>query len=256
MIQPYMFDSHIVAGTTLRHQGHSSAPFNSLNMAFYVPDKIEDVIKNREEVAKATGFPLNTWVFPKMTHSDHFIKVTALDQGKGAYEEATSIMDMDALYTQEPNIMLAVFHADCTPVLLYDPKTQTIGAIHAGWAGTLKEITKKMIKHWIEVENINPKDIQVVIGPSISMKNFEIGYDLVHQVITHHKHYLPYLNINDMRSTMNVSGINIQQCLDMGIPQSNISHLDECTYAFEDKYFSYRKEPVSGRHASFIGIKK
>lgn len=256
MIHTWVIDAHVVAGTTLRSKGHSLAPFDSLNMAFYVPDDFNNVILNRELVAKRTGFPLSSWVFPKMTHSDHFIKVTQSDMGKGSYEEFTSIPDMDALYTQESNIMLAVFHADCTPVLLYDPVTQTIGAIHAGWAGTLKEITKKMLTHWIEVEHINPKDIQVYIGPSISKSNFEIGYDLVHQVITQQKQYLPFVSIDDMRSTMDVSGINIRQCLDVGVPLENITHLNECTYAMEEKYFSFRKAPVSGRHCSFIGIKK
>jgi polyphenol oxidase len=256
MIHSWNTDTHVVAGTTLRTQGHSKVPFDSLNMAFYVPDDAKDVILNRELVAEKTGFPLSTWVFPKMTHSDHFIKVTKEDMGKGCYEEASSIPDMDALYTQEPNVMLAVFHADCTPVLLYDPTTQTVGAIHAGWAGTLKEITKKMLTHWIEIEHINPIDIKVYIGPSISKPNFEIGYDLVHQVITQHKQYLPFVSIDDMRSTMDVSGINIKQCLDVGIPLENITHLNECTYALEDKYFSYRKAPVSGRHCSFIGLRK
>jgi polyphenol oxidase len=256
MIQLWNIDQHIIAGTTLRHQGHSKAPFDSLNMAFYVPDDSKDVIRNREEVANACNIPLTHWVFPKMTHSDHFIKVTKDDVGKGCYEESSSIMDMDALYTQDEDIMLAIFHADCTPVLLYDPHTQTIGAIHAGWAGTLKEITKKMLTHWVEVEHIDPKNIKVYVGPSISQKNFEIGYDLVHTIITNHKHYLPYVKIDDMRSSMDVSGINIQQCLDVGILKENITHLNECTYELEDKYFSYRKEPVSGRHASFIGIKR
>jgi len=256
MIHPWNINPNVVAGTTLRYTGHSIAPFDSLNMAFYVPDDPKVVVQNREAIAQLTGFNLSQWVFPKMTHSDHFVKVFSQDIGKGAYEEASSIQDMDALYTQEKDIMLAVFHADCTPVLLFDPKTQTIGAIHAGWAGTLKEITKKMLLHWIEHEHINPKDIQVFIGPSISKNNFEIGYDLVHQVVTSHKQYLPYLSIDDMRSTMDVSGINIKQCLDVGVLMENITHLNECTYEHQDKYFSYRKEPVSGRHCSFIGLKK
>ena len=253
MIQPWKPDTNIIAGTTLRQPGHSKAPFDSLNMAFYVPDNPEDVIANRHAVASLTGFDLSQWVFPKMTHSDHFVKVTQEHRGMGTLDETSSIMDCDALYTQESGIMLAVFHADCTPVLLYDPATQTIGAIHAGWAGTLKEITKKMLEHWIKNEDIDPKNIKVYIGPSISQKNFEIGYDLVHKMITDHKQYLPYVKIDDMRSSMNVSGINIQQCLDVGILKENITYCDECTYEYEDKYFSFRKDPVSGRHVSFIG---
>lgn len=255
MIHPWNIDKHVIAGTTLRHTGHSTAPFDSLNMALYVGDTDEDVIANREHIASLTAIPLTQWVFPKMTHSDHFVKVDHTHAGMGATVESTSIMDCDALYTQTPNLMLAVFHADCTPVLLYDAQTHTVGAIHAGWVGTLKEITKKMIDHWVQVENIDPKNIKVYIGPSISQKNFEVGYEVVHQVITHHKHYLPYLKIEDMRSSMDVSGINVQQCLDAGVLIENITHLNECTFDFEDKYFSFRQQATTGRNVSFIGLK-
>lgn len=255
MIHTWKINENVVAGTTLRHPGHSLAPFDSLNMAFYVGDNQEHVIANRALIASQTPIPLTHWVFPKMTHSDHWVKVDHTHAGMGAHTESTSIMDCDALYTQQPHLMLAVFHADCTPLLLFDPQTQTIGAIHAGWVGTLKAITKKMIDHWVQVENIDPKNIKVYIGPSISQKNFEVGYEVVHQVITHHKHYLPYLKIDDMRSSMDVSGINVQQCLDAGVLLENITHLNACSFECEDKYFSFRKQAVTGRNVSFIGLK-
>ena len=126
----------IVAGTTLR----DAQAKEDNNMALHVGGNLTDVIANRQRLSEDLGISLNQWVFTQQTHSDHMHEVTKADAGKGSLLYVDGIADCDALYTKESHIALGVFHADCVPVLLYDPFTHLIAAIHSGWQGTVKEI--------------------------------------------------------------------------------------------------------------------
>lgn len=59
-------------------------------------------------------------------------------------------MNVDAVYTTEPNILIGVFTADCLGILVVDETTPCICAIHSGWKGTTLEITKKCLSELIE----------------------------------------------------------------------------------------------------------
>jgi polyphenol oxidase len=252
-IMYWNIDQNIIAGTSLRTGGVSKPPYDTLNVGLYVSDDPDDVIRNREIIAEKVGIPLSQWVFPKITHSDHFHRVTKDDLGKGAYEEANSIFDVDALYTYEKNIAIAIFHADCVPVLLYCPSKQLIGAVHAGWAGTIKQITSKFVQHWVEHEQCDPKDIHAYIGPALSQANFQVKLDVIHLVKENSPELLPYLKFeNENIAYMDAVGMNHYQLQKHGILNENITIIDECTYDHDDKYFCFRKVPVTGRHLSFI----
>ena len=91
---------------------------------------------------------------------------------KGSLHYEDGIADCDALYTTEKGIVLGVFHADCVPVLLYDPITSLVAAIHSGWQGTVKEITSKVVSHIIQTEGVDPANLQAYIGCAIEKKQF------------------------------------------------------------------------------------
>ncbi len=246
-------DKKIIAGTSLRMGGVSQPPYDSLNVGLYVADDPDNVRKNREIIANEIKVPLTQWVFPKITHSDHFYKVTSKDIGKGAFNEANSIFDVDALYTDEPNIAIAIFHADCVPVLLYCPSKNLVGAIHAGWAGTIKQITSKLVHHWIEHEQCDPNDIYAYIGPSLSQANFEVKMDVICLVKEKSPELLPYLDFKkDDLAFMDAVGMNRYQLNKHGVLDKNITIIHECTFDNPDKYFCFRRFPVTGRHLSFI----
>lgn len=256
-INYWNINPNLIAGTTIRDGGHSKSPYHSNNMAFYVGDNYEDVLSNRQQLANLINIPLSNWVFPKITHSTTIHKVTEEDLGKGSLNEAGSLMNVDGVYTHLPEVVLAVFHADCIPLLLYDPTTQLIGAVHAGWVGTLAKITSLFIQTWITQEHVNPHDIQVYIGPALSQANFQVKDDVIQQVEKKTPEFLPYLvKHSDNLAYFDAVGMNVHQLLELGIDQNNITHLDQCTYDNPELYFSYRKEKVTGRHVSFIARKQ
>lgn len=248
---------NIIAGSTGRKGGFSQPPFDSLNMALYLNDDANSVIKNREKLAKELGIPLNQWIFPKLTHSDRWIKVSHDDASKGAWDEQTSPWGFDAVYTNESHLVLAIGHADCIPILFSCPSRHLIGALHTGWQGTVKQITEKLLSHWIYEEHCDPNDIFVYIGPAIRKHNFIVKQDVIEQVSLMNFDPSPYLeNVDDTHTQMDLIGLNIEMMLRSGIPPVNITDTQLCTYDHSDDFFSYRRTKVTGRQISFIVLKQ
>jgi len=245
----------IKAGTTLRSGGNSNGPYSSANMAFYVGDDADAVIANRKQLADAVGIPLAHWVFPKITHSDHLVKVTAADLGKGTMREEDSIFDADALYTTEPGIGLAVFHADCVPILLYVDNAPLICAIHAGWQGTIKEITAKVVSRLITEEKIDPSHIHAYIGPSISQKHFEIDTPVLNLMKSMSFDVHPFLvNVDAEHALFDAAACNIYQLTQAGVLAENITDSHQCTFENEERFYSFRRDNNTGRHLSYIAM--
>lgn len=250
-------NKNIVAGTTLRHGGFSVAPFDSNNMAFYVGDNYEHVLKNRQQLAAEINIPLSHWVIPKITHSSNIVKVTKQDIGKGSLREDGSLMNVDALYTDLDNVLLGVFHADCIPILLYDPTTNLIGAIHTGWVGNLNKLTSKFINHWVTYDHVIPKNIHVYVGPSLSQSNFQVKEDVISQFQVKAPEFEKYLKKESTTHTfLDGVGMCLNQLIDANIPRANITINHACTYSNSSLFFSYRKEKATGRHLSFIAQTK
>jgi polyphenol oxidase len=248
---------NIIAGSTGRIGGFSQPPFDSLNMALYLNDDENSVIKNREKLAEEIGLPLNHWVFPKLTHSDRWIKVSHDDGGKGARDEQSSPWGYDAVYTDESDLVLAIGHADCIPLLFYCPSKHLIGALHTGWQGTVKQITDKFLRHWINEEHCDPKDVFIYIGPSIRKHNFIVKQDVIDATKSMDLDVNPFLtSIEDNQTQMDLQGINIAMITRLGIPIENITDTQLCTYDHQHEFFSYRRSKTTGRQISFIVMTK
>ncbi|WP_373127793.1 peptidoglycan editing factor PgeF [Dielma fastidiosa] len=247
-------DGMLAAGTTLRV---AEQPEN-FNMALHVGGDKENILKNRNKFCEDFNISLNQCVFAQQTHSDHLIKVTNADSGRGSDDAANAIPDCDALYTKEKGIMLGVFHADCVPVLIYDPIQELICAIHAGWQGTVKEITGKAINYLKENEGVDPSQLLVYIGPAICQDNFEVGEEVVELInnMSFDTSAFVYQNTETKKAYVDNKGLNREQCILAGVPYTNISVDKNCTYSNQENFFSYRRDKNCGRHMSFIMMKE
>ena len=114
-------------GFTTRLGGVSSGIFGSLNLGLHRGDDPENVAKNREILAKAIGYDAEKLVMSHQTHSDIVRVVTGAD---AAGIDHYAYPESDALITNDPGTALWVFTADCTPILLHDPVTGAVGAVH------------------------------------------------------------------------------------------------------------------------------
>lgn len=240
----------LIGGTTLKINSQEER----FNMALHSCVSEDAVLRNRQLLCDDMQAELNRCVFAKQTHSDHCVKVTNMDAGKGAFDYESGIEDCDALYTREKNLMIGVFHADCVPVLLYDTYQELICAIHAGWQGTIKEVTAKTIQHLIDHENVDPRNLQVFIGPAICQNNFEVGEDVIEKVQGMSFDTTPFIYYKPETKKAHVDnkGLNLQQCLNKGVDFRNIALDKNCTSANQETFFSYRKDKNCGRHMTFI----
>jgi len=74
---------------------------------------------------------------------------------------------------------LLIFTADCVPVVFYDRKQGVVALAHAGWRGTYGNIAGEMVNIMINKYNCKIEDIKTIIGPSVSVDNYEVSYDLI-----------------------------------------------------------------------------
>ncbi|MDN7242731.1 peptidoglycan editing factor PgeF [Planococcus sp. N028] len=247
----YINNEKILAGMTMKDE---TAPELN-NMALHVCEDREAVLGNRKKLAAALGYKLEDFVCANQTHSANFHKVTRADKGLGAEQVETAIVETDALYTYEPNVLLTSFSADCVPVIFHHKETGLIGAVHSGWQGTVKEITLKLFEHLKQEERCNPAEFHVQIGAALSQEKFEVDEDvyLKFKALGYADEFI-YFNEETKKYHIDNQLAVKKQCELAGIPSGQIAVDRTCTFVSPDG-FSYRQDRKSGRHMSFI-VKK
>jgi hypothetical protein len=223
-----------------RNGGVSPKPFNSLNISFNVSDEEKNVLRNRKALADAVGFPLEGLTTSKQVHKNKVATVTKAMRGL--------VLDgTDAMITNTPDICLMVYLADCVPILLYDPVRKVIGAVHAGWRGTVINIVQNAVNSMIKTFGSDPKNIYAGIGPSIGPCCYEVGHEVINEAPKE------FIITRNGKSYFDLWGANKKQLMDVGIPSANIELAGICTMENSDKFFSSRADHgVTGRFGAGI----
>ena len=148
--------------------------------------------------------------------------------------------EFDALVTNKKNVPLMIFTADCVPLIFFDNNKEVIALAHAGWKGTFSKISQNVVEIMRDVYNCSVKNINVVIGPHITLNNYEVSKELVEKFAELN---IPnYYKICDKKYYLDLATINIQVLENIGILSSNILNSNFCTVDNNDKFFSYRKD--------------
>ena len=174
----YLSADNITAphGFTTRYGGVSQGYLASLNIGTHRGDAPENVIANFQILGDALGFAPRQLVLSKQTHTDVVRKVGKEQMGAGLF--APELPPCDGLITDTPGVGLVVFSADCTPILLEDPVTGAVGAVHAGWRGTAAAIAEKAVDAMVESFGCRRENIRAAIGPNIGMCCFQTDDDV------------------------------------------------------------------------------
>lgn len=262
----YELANNVVAFSSTRHSGVSKGNYAAFNINRYCGDAPDAIEQNRKSLANCLEIDVNKLIVPHQIHSDSS-RIIANEYFKLPANIREQIIEgVDAVMTNELNVCIGVSTADCIPILLYDTKHQAAAAIHAGWRGTVKHIVQKTIKEMGIVYQTKPQELQAVIGPGISLQNFEVGDEVYEQfanacfdmeriakrfrVIQPKEGELPlkwHLDLKlSNRIDMETMGVLPQNIIDEGI----------CTYDNTNDYFSARKLGVdSGRIYNGIILK-
>jgi len=253
----YFNDSELICFTTTRHGGVSTGNYESLNMGLHTGDSNEAVLKNRYLLANEINIPLTRMVMAQQMHTDTVYCALESDAGKGTLVYADAIPQTDALITNVKNLCITIQTADCVPVLLYDSVKKVIGVVHAGWRGTMHNITQKTIQAMCNAYLCKPEDIKAIIGPSISPEYYQVGDELLQAANKTLGIQAKELIIQkDERYYFDLWRANVLQLTNIGVHEANIHLSNLCTYSNPD-FFSARKLGIySGRIMSGLMLKE
>jgi len=198
----------------------------------------------REAMSQEFNIPGDKIYLPVQKHTS---RIQVLESGMSP--------DMaDAVVTARKNIFIGILVADCVPILLYDKKVEGIGAVHAGWRGTAKQILKKTIQVMQDRFCSSPCNILMAIGPSIRQCSYEVDED-VKSSVEGATGQGDYFRREGNKYYIDLSSANRMQALSIRILPENIWQSEECTYCNPERFYSYRRSKgTQGRQGGFIGM--
>ena len=208
------------------------------NLAYHVNDIKENVDKNRQNVALKMDYENKDLVYMNQVHGNN---VQIVDENSPKL-----IDDCDGIITKSKNLPLMVMVADCIPILFFDEIRGVIAAVHAGRNSTFLRISQITANKMINELGCNPNNIKVIMGPSIQKCCYEVNEELLQIVKTSFgEEFCKEKNID-------LQAINIKLLEELGIRNIRVSQI--CTKCSNEPFFSYRKNPKTGRFAGIISL--
>jgi len=227
--------------------GISKNIYKSLNCGPGSKDKSSNIRKNLELVRKKIKRTAKDIFLLNQIHSNKFIYIDEEYQFK-------SKPKVDAVITNQMNLPIAILTADCVPILIYDSKKKIIAAVHAGWKGAFKGIVNKVIKFMIK-KGSKPQNITAVIGPCISIDNYEVQNDFKNKFLRKDRKNKIFFKLKYKKLYFDLSKYVKSVLLKNKIKKIEKIKID--TFDIKNKFFSARralslKHDDYGRNISII----
>ena len=233
----------LVHGVFTRRGGESVGDLRGLNLSFSVGDQAGRVAGNRKSVRDLLNLPSLTSL-----RQVHGTEAIIISNGRGPDTTETPETETgDILLTDSPGIGLMIKQADCQAVMLVDPRHKALANIHCGWRGNVRGVIPEGIKRMGAVYGTDPADLLAAVGPSLGPCCAEF---------IHYREELPeeawkyqvrpfYFDLWEWIR---------DQLVAAGVKAGNIEIAGICTSCHTEEFYSYRKEKVTGRFGSVIGL--
>ena len=245
------------------------ASYGELNLGLHVNDDANTVLNNRMRVLAA----INKRLVAQHKLPIHSVAVKALHwvnqvHGKQIHDIDETVLNMkpmaaDAMVSKQDSLGLAIMTADCVPIVLYQPTTGQIAAIHAGWQGLACGVIRATIERFK-----NAGAIKAWMGVCISQNNYEVGTQVRDKLLVgcienqtlsaqhlerFEERYVLALEAGKVK--LNLPQLAADQLRAAEVVLDNQSSI-ACSYA-EGRYYSYRRQthlqqPATGRMALII----
>ncbi len=235
LIPDWPAPSRVRSCITTRAGGVSLAPYDSFNLGSHVDDQPQAVAENRRRLGVALGCE------PAWLQQVHSVRVVEADPQQ--------VLEADASWTATPGIASTVLTADCLPVLFCDRGATRVAAAHAGWRG----LAAGVLEETLRALALPAEQILVWLGPAIGAQNFEVGGEVREAFLAAHSHaaeaFVPSSNPGRfMADIYLLARIRLAAC---GV--TAVYGGGGCTVT-DPRFFSYRREPRTGRFASLIWL--
>ncbi len=229
--------SRVHALSTTRIGGFSQPPYDSLNLGDHVDDQPQSVLNNRARLVQQMGLPSSPhWL--EQVHGCDVVEV-GVDHSPIA----------DASISRQPGQVIAVMTADCLPLLLCDKQGCCVAAVHAGWRGLLNGV----IEAALDKMALPPTEILAWMGPAIGPTAFEVGDEVVDAFTQ--RDAASARHFKESRAGhkwANIYGLAHQRLTAKGV--AFIGGGQCCTVSDPARFFSYRRDGVTGRMATLIWL--
>jgi polyphenol oxidase len=252
----------VLAGCTTRGGGVSKPPYDELNLGLHVGDDPRAVLENRHRLASALGVELSTFVFAQQVHGGEVRVVSAADRGRGALRFEDALPDTDALITREVGVVLAVMHADCVPLVLFDSLTPAVGVVHAGWGGAVNHVARHAVRAMRKEFASDPGVLVAAIGPSIGPASYEVGAEVAEQV---QKEFADIgllrprgeggRSRGERKYLLDLWSAAVADLMSAGVPRENIEVAGLDTFQSHSRFFSHRRRQPAGRCLTFAMLR-
>lgn len=229
--------SNIVAGFTDRSQGKSQAPYDAFNIGLHVGDDVNQVKQNRR-LLDASLPGAKQWQWLDQVHGVEVVEALG-----------AAVQVADASYSDKALQVCAVMTADCLPILLASQDGKEVAAIHAGWRSLCYGIIEQTLQHFKAPNSM----IMVYLGPAIGPLRFEVGED-VRQAFWSEN--CGEQSMAAFRSQDNQRYLaDLYQLARIRLHSAGVQAIfggSYCAYNEIKRFYSYRRDGVTGRMVSFI----
>lgn len=236
--------------TTRDMRGVSSGPFGladgslgGMNLSLDCGDSATAVVENRRRLLARLPNP------PIWIQQVHGNKVHKIFQPENLLRVPTPYAD--AAVTNVPKTVLAILTADCLPVMFSDPKNGVIGVAHAGWKGLSSGILEATVEAM--ASKTNPTSIRSWLGPAISQAAFEVGSEVLAAFCDKDPESLTaFTSIPEKKNKWKANLYELARIRLIRLGITSIAGGGLCTFSDPEKFYSFRRDGVTGRMASLI----
>jgi polyphenol oxidase len=216
--------------------GASRGPFARFNLGNDIGDDAIAVAENRHRLRTMAGLPAE----PQWLKQVHGVTVADLDA------DARGVV-ADAAVTRSPGKVCAILTADCLPVVFTTDLGDTIAAAHAGWRG----LSAGVLHATVRALGAPPERLLAWLGPAIGPKHFEVGAEVREAFLDGDPGAGAAFQLNARgRFMADLAELARRKLKSLGV--TRVYGGQECTYERADRYFSYRRDGVTGRQATLI----
>lgn len=232
--------ANVRAYTTTRHGGVSRPPYAGFNLGDHVGDVVDDVIVNRAQLRRRLNLPAAP-VWLNQVHDTQVVNAAEVAAGCTA----------DGSYTIEVGVVCAVLTADCLPVLLCNREGSKVAAAHAGWRG----LANGVIETTLAALDSPPENLMAWLGPAIGPQAFEVGAEVREIFMAHHPQAADaFQPAPSGRWLADIYLLARQRLARQGV--TAVYGGGECTYTDAQRFYSFRRDGITGRMASLIWLVK
>ena len=251
-LQPKKLPKNLAAGFSTRNGGVSRPPYNSLNLGFGTDDQPANIEGNRATFTRAFDLAPHQLLTVKQVHGNDILLI---DESNPDLSHFLSI-EVDAIITNQPEIMIGILTADCFPIIIWHANGRVAAVIHAGWKGAANGLIGKVVETLTKQFECQAAELFAAIGPGIGEHNYEVD----RPVRDAFRQGTGFWNEISTETRLGHWKLNLPlscqlQLEKAGLKTQNIEVAKECTCCHPELFFSHRRDDgITGRQISFVQL--